>query len=55
MLESAVANKDGIDVDNVESLLREIIEALTLCVPEVQKISDNPLQSLLSDLVAPVS
>jgi hypothetical protein len=47
--------KDEIDVDNVEDFLREIIEALTLAVPEGQKIADDPLQSLLNDLVVPVS
>ena len=42
MLESAVANKGEIDVGNVEGLLRETIEALTLAVSEVQKIAKNP-------------
>ena len=42
MLESAVANREKIDGSNVEALLREIIEALTLAVSEVQKIAENP-------------
>ena len=55
MLESAVANNDEIDVGNVEGLLREIIEALTLAVSEAQKIAENPEGSdLISDVATQV-